>query len=65
MANIFDLIFGITTAKAQPVVLTAEEEYISRLARDLGCTVDSLSFLVGDKADAPSELEIPHYRRAA
>jgi len=63
MANIFNLLFGMRTAKLSPVVLTAEDEYIHRLARDLECSTECLQFLVGSNSGPLSELEIPPYRR--
>lgn len=65
MTNIFDLVFGMKVAVTPPVILTAEDEYISRLARDLDCSVESLRFLVSANSVPLSELEIPRYRRAS
>lgn len=65
MANIFDLVFGMKVAVTPSVILTAEDEYISRLARDLDCSVESLRFLVSANSAPLSELEIPRYRRAS
>ena len=65
MAKLFDLMMGMKAAKAQPIIMSAQDEYISRIARDLNCSVESLSFLVSSNAGPLSELEIPSYRRVS
>jgi len=61
MGKLLDFMFKVRPDRASLPVFSAQDERLNRLARDLCCSPESLSFLLGSPKVPESELTIPRY----